>query len=185
MRSAAKVGLALYVLGSLGCPREIPLMHHEQAECPQGVRTVEALAGGLGDPEELLMAPGRALRVTEQRHGGRVRQQQVEPHGQLATGLEQGETLLEGGGQHPPLMGLVVVFSALGGTTGSVITGQLFAHLDGRTAFTLMLVVLVCCNIGLNTRGGPREIGAAVTRAVVVSLILILVLDYFVTKALL
>ncbi len=46
------------------------------------------------------------------------------------------------------------------------------------------VVVLVCCNIGLNTRGGPREIGAAVTRAVVVSLILILVLDYFVTKAL-
>jgi phospholipid/cholesterol/gamma-HCH transport system permease protein len=45
-------------------------------------------------------------------------------------------------------------------------------------------VVLVCCNIGLNTRGGPREIGAAVTRAVVTSLILILVLDYFVTKAL-
>jgi phospholipid/cholesterol/gamma-HCH transport system permease protein len=45
-------------------------------------------------------------------------------------------------------------------------------------------IVLVCCSIGLNTRGGPREIGAAVTRAVVVSLILILVLDYFVTKAL-
>jgi phospholipid/cholesterol/gamma-HCH transport system permease protein len=45
-------------------------------------------------------------------------------------------------------------------------------------------IVLVCCNIGLNTRGGPREIGGAVTRAVVVSLILILVLDYFVTKAL-
>jgi len=45
-------------------------------------------------------------------------------------------------------------------------------------------IVLVCCNIGLNTRGGPREIGAAVTRAVVVSLILILVLDYFITKAL-
>src|SRR3954464_2752388 len=46
------------------------------------------------------------------------------------------------------------------------------------------VVVLICCNIGLNTRGGPREIGAAVTRAVVTSLILILVLDYFVTKAL-
>jgi phospholipid/cholesterol/gamma-HCH transport system permease protein len=46
------------------------------------------------------------------------------------------------------------------------------------------VVVLVCCNIGLNTRGGPREIGAAVTRAVVTSLILILVLDYFVTKVL-
>jgi phospholipid/cholesterol/gamma-HCH transport system permease protein len=46
------------------------------------------------------------------------------------------------------------------------------------------VIVLVCCNIGLNTRGGPREIGAAVTRAVVVSLILILVLDYFLTSAL-
>jgi phospholipid/cholesterol/gamma-HCH transport system permease protein len=46
------------------------------------------------------------------------------------------------------------------------------------------VVVLVCCNIGLNTRGGPREIGAAVTRGVVTSLILILVLDYFVTKVL-
>ncbi len=46
------------------------------------------------------------------------------------------------------------------------------------------VIVLVCCNIGLNTRGGPREIGASVTRAVVTSLILILVLDYFTTKAL-
>ena len=47
------------------------------------------------------------------------------------------------------------------------------------------VIVLVCCYIGLNTRGGPREIGASVTKAVVASLILILVLDYFVTKALL
>ena len=44
------------------------------------------------------------------------------------------------------------------------------------------VVVLVSCNIGLRTRGGPREIGASVTKAVVVSLILILVLDYFLTK---
>lgn len=47
------------------------------------------------------------------------------------------------------------------------------------------VIVAVCCYIGLNTRGGPREIGASVTKAVVTSLILILVLDYFVTKALL
>jgi phospholipid/cholesterol/gamma-HCH transport system permease protein len=46
------------------------------------------------------------------------------------------------------------------------------------------VVVLVSCSIGLNTRGGPREIGASVTRAVVVSLILILVLDYFLTHML-
>jgi phospholipid/cholesterol/gamma-HCH transport system permease protein len=47
------------------------------------------------------------------------------------------------------------------------------------------VVVTICCYIGLSVRGGPREIGASVTRAVVLSLIFILVLDYFVTKALL
>ncbi len=46
------------------------------------------------------------------------------------------------------------------------------------------VVILTACNTGLRTRGGPREIGAAVTRAVVLSLILILVLDYFITKVL-
>ncbi len=51
--------------------------------------------------------------------------------------------------QHPPLMGLVVVFSALGGTTGSLITGALFDHLDGRTAFTLMLVPTAVLAFGL------------------------------------
>ncbi len=57
-----------------------------------------------------------------------------------------------------------------------VMSGLIKAEIFG------FVVVLACCNIGLNTRGGPREIGNAVTRAVVTSLILILVLDYFVTK---
>ncbi|HEY1109168.1 MAG TPA: ABC transporter permease [Opitutaceae bacterium] len=59
-----------------------------------------------------------------------------------------------------------------------VINGLIKAEVFG------FAIILVSCNIGLNTRGGPREIGAAVTKAVVTSLILILVLDYFVTKAL-
>lgn len=62
---------------------------------------------------------------------------------------------------------------------GDLIDGLLKAQVFG------FVIVLVCCYIGLNTRGGPREIGASVTKAVVTSLILILVLDYFVTKALL
>ena len=59
--------------------------------------------------------------------------------------------------------------------------------LDGliKAEFFGFVIVLVCSYIGLTTRGGPREIGASVTRAVVTSLILILVLDYFVTKVLL
>jgi phospholipid/cholesterol/gamma-HCH transport system permease protein len=51
-------------------------------------------------------------------------------------------------------------------------------------AFGLM-VTLICCQEGLATQGGPREIGTAVTQAVVKSMILILLLDYFITKILL
>lgn len=49
--------------------------------------------------------------------------------------------------------------------------------------FALMIGV-ICCNVGLNTRGGPREIGSAVTKAVVACIIFILILDYFVTSLL-
>lgn len=45
------------------------------------------------------------------------------------------------------------------------------------------VVVTICCHIGLSTRGGPREIGVSLTKAIVTSLIFILVLDYFITKA--
>jgi fucose permease len=44
--------------------------------------------------------------------------------------------------QHAPMSGLIVVFSALGGTTGSIITGNLFGIFEGREeiAFYLMLI---------------------------------------------
>lgn len=41
---------------------------------------------------------------------------------------------------HAAMTGLLVVFSALGGTTGSFITGRVFAAFDGQTAFYLSLV---------------------------------------------
>ena len=46
------------------------------------------------------------------------------------------------------------------------------------------VVVTICCYIGLNTRGGPREIGASLTKAIVTSLIFILVLDFFINDIL-
>jgi fucose permease len=42
--------------------------------------------------------------------------------------------------QHAPMAGLIVVFSALGGTTGSIITGNLFEAFGGKTAFYFSLV---------------------------------------------
>jgi hypothetical protein len=41
------------------------------------------------------------------------------------------------------MSGLIVVFSALGGTTGSIITGTLFENYDGVTAFYFSLVPMV------------------------------------------
>jgi phospholipid/cholesterol/gamma-HCH transport system permease protein len=40
----------------------------------------------------------------------------------------------------------------------------------------------VCCHQGLQTIGGPRGIGRSVTKAVVNSIVLILLLDYFLTR---
>lgn len=47
-----------------------------------------------------------------------------------------------------------------------------------------LVVSIVACNVGLRTRGGPREIGSAVTHSVVTAMVLILLLDYFVTRVL-
>jgi len=41
--------------------------------------------------------------------------------------------------QHAPMSGLIVVFSALGGTTGSIITGNLFEAFGGKIAFYFSL----------------------------------------------
>ena len=41
---------------------------------------------------------------------------------------------------HSAMTGLIVIFSALGGTTGSVVTGFFFGRYDGQTAFYLTLI---------------------------------------------
>ncbi|MEP4889415.1 MAG: MFS transporter [Aliiglaciecola sp.] len=44
---------------------------------------------------------------------------------------------------HAPMTGLIVVFSALGGTTGSIITGFVFESFGGQTAFYLSLIPML------------------------------------------
>ena len=62
-------------------------------------------------------------------------------------------------------------------TVEKMIEGLVKAEIFG------FVIILIACNTGLRTQGGPREIGHAVTRSVVFSLISILILDYFITKA--
>lgn len=53
-------------------------------------------------------------------------------------------------------------------------------------SFVFAVVVgLVSCHQGLQTLGGPRDIGRSVTQAVVRSIVLILILDYLLTRLLL
>jgi fucose permease len=50
--------------------------------------------------------------------------------------------------QHGPMSGLIVIFSALGGTTGSIITGNIFEAYGGQTAFYFSLIpiaILIVC----------------------------------------
>lgn len=53
-----------------------------------------------------------------------------------------------------------------------------------KSAFFAGIIGIVSCHQGLKTSGGPRGVGTSVTRAVVYSLVLILVSDYFVTRIL-
>lgn len=48
-----------------------------------------------------------------------------------------------------PMTGLIIAFSALGGTLGSFITGQIFSHFGGSHAFAMTLVPLVLLMLSL------------------------------------
>ncbi len=51
--------------------------------------------------------------------------------------------------QHAPMAGLIVVFSALGGTSGSLITGVLFERVGGQTAFYFSLLPIAAVLVSL------------------------------------
>lgn len=52
-------------------------------------------------------------------------------------------------GQHGLMSGLIIIFSALGGTTGSIITGNVFGKFGGQTAFYLALIPIAVLLAGL------------------------------------
>ena len=50
---------------------------------------------------------------------------------------------------HGPMSGLIVIFSALGGTSGSLLTGAVFEKYGGQTAFYFSLIPITILAIGL------------------------------------
>lgn len=64
--------------------------------------------------------------------------------------------------QHAPMAGLIVVFSALGGTSGSIITGALFEAFGGTTAFyfSLLPIAMILLSLHLLKRKSAHAIAA-------------------------
>jgi phospholipid/cholesterol/gamma-HCH transport system permease protein len=53
----------------------------------------------------------------------------------------------------------------------------------GKTLFFAFFISVTSCYFGMNVRGGTQGVGTATTRAVVVSSVMILIGDFFLTKA--
>lgn len=68
--------------------------------------------------------------------------------------------------QHAAMTGLIVIASALGGTTGSMITGLVFGRLGGQTAFYLSLLPMtaILFTLHLFRRESERMAAAEATR---------------------
>ncbi len=79
-------------------------------------------------------------------------------------------------------LGLTVSFYK-SSVVNSLVLNDLFSGLLKPLVFGAM-ISLVACYFGLNTKGGTRGVGEAVTRTVVVSSVLIFLLDALITKLL-
>ena len=103
----------------------------------------------------------------------------------------------------PLLVIFAIFFGWVGGATVSITNSEIgltwqayFNSLDSLVSFRdclsgvlksvvfASIISVVCCYMGLQTTGGPRGIGHSVTRAVVYSLVFILVFDYLLSRIL-
>jgi len=105
----------------------------------------------------------------------------------------------------PCALPLLVLFSILVGWMGGGLVSWLnqeiglslqtyFSHLKAgislqdlaqgitKSIFFAMLIGIVSCHHGLQTKGGPRSIGRSVTQSVVQSIVCILISDYAITR---
>src|SRR6266699_4333173 len=75
-----------------------------------------------------------------------------------------------------------ITFQAFFSTLRDVVDVGDIANGLFKTLVFAVVIGTVSCHQGLVTLGGPRGIGRSVTKAVVNSIVLILILDYFVTR---
>jgi phospholipid/cholesterol/gamma-HCH transport system permease protein len=78
-----------------------------------------------------------------------------------------------------------ISFAAFFSTLRDVVAPKDVANGVFKSFVFALIIVVVSCHQGLITRGGPRGIGRSVTKAVVNSIVLIVILDYLLTRILL
>lgn len=87
------------------------------------------------------------------------------------------------------IMGGCIVGVVKLGVPSAVYFGDIFTYLEIKdfmhgflkTYVFAFMIATVSCYKGLNTRGGAEGVGKATTEAVVVSMVLVMVLDYFIS----
>jgi phospholipid/cholesterol/gamma-HCH transport system permease protein len=80
---------------------------------------------------------------------------------------------------------IALTFASFYGTLRDYVELQDVANGVFKSFMFALVIGVVSCHQGLVTRGGPRGIGRSVTKAVVNSIVLIVILDYVLTRALL
>jgi phospholipid/cholesterol/gamma-HCH transport system permease protein len=78
-----------------------------------------------------------------------------------------------------------ISFAAFLSTLRNVVEVKDVANGVFKTFIFAMVIGVVSCHQGLITRGGPRGIGRSVTKAVVNSIVMIVIFDYVLTRVLL
>ncbi len=90
------------------------------------------------------------------------------------------------------IMGGCLVAVVKLGVPASVYMGDIYTYLEItdfmhgflKTFFFAFMIATVSCYKGLNTKGGAEGVGKATTEAVVASMVLVMVLDYFISAML-
>ena len=90
------------------------------------------------------------------------------------------------------ILGGCIVGATKLGIPASVFMGDIYTYLEVtdfmhgflKTFFFAFMIATVSCYKGMNTKGGAEGVGKATTEAVVTSMVLVMVLDYFISAAL-
>jgi phospholipid/cholesterol/gamma-HCH transport system permease protein len=202
--STVVVGITGLTTGVVLAAQSIYQLSEKGLSAVTGVLVAKAMITELGPILTAFMVTGRvgsamcaelgSMRVTEQIDA--LRSMAVNPHRYLVAPRFLAGILM---------VPLLTIFSVIMGIWGGYFISVKFFHMASATYFEPMpvhidmfdlftgliksfvfgvILVTICCYKGMKTSGGAAGVGKATTQSVVISYVLILVWDFFLTMAL-